>query len=648
MKMASSSVKSAFFSVILLVSLLGLIGLNLGCGAGGQTGQQPPPLAPTITGLPTSADALVGKTIILPFAVSGNPTSVTCSVSPGTCTVASDDASVSYAGAAPSSGDAWTATLKLTATNAGGSGTASSTISLGQITGVTVTGPSAAAMNMKPVYTAVVTGNGTYPTTVTWGLTPPNGMGSIVANPLTSSDEDTATYTPPQQASQIQGFPSVTITATAADGSTIGTIPVNLGVTSIAYFTPSGQQDDQTTGVGAVSATSAMAIVADQRPIPNSTEMAAGLALCDLKAGSCADAWSNRDSKNNLLPSQTEDMAAAGDGVTFYTTGEDGLPPTQATLSKAVLSGSALQVTTFVPDFQVATGTRAQGQLVQLGQDGNIYVAVNGDCPPGSSAQSGCVNVGGWVYEFSPTGSGEGDFPIASGFPMVITGMDVEPKFTLIQTNVLSATTGDILGPDLNLYVNGQLTGPQQSGYNIYDARVFMNGTGDQALVAGQYEVSATNRQFGIRSVAITNGLIDISLPSFFAAWDGGNSGAMSINVAWNAIPNPWGGGDVLGKCSSVGSTDPNGPTDGCLASWPGEPTPGSPTPLLYGLRLDTQHVPGGTISVLKGGRYWKDANGLWHLALWGNGSDGTICSSTPCTKVVVADVIPQQQSQSE
>jgi hypothetical protein len=343
-----------------------------------------------------------------------------------------------------------------------------------------------------------------------------------------------------------------------------------------------------------------------------------------------------------LLPSRINDIAAFTDGVTFYATGEDG---TQAMLSKVVLSGDALQVTKLVPDFQVATGTRAQGQLVQLDRSGNIYVAVNGDCPPAQS--SSCVNVGGWVYEFSPAGGGEGNFPIASDFPMVVTGMDVEAQFTLIAANVLSATTGNITNPDLLLYVNGQLAGPYQSGFGVYDARVFMNGTGDQALVGGQYDVSETNRQFGLRGVAIDNGLINPNLPSFFAAWNGNNTGEMSLCIARNAVPNPWGGGDVTGLCSSIGSTDPNGPTDGCLASWPGNPTPGSPTPLLYGLRLDPQHVPGGgTISALTGGRYWKDASGLRHLTVWGTGSDGTTCGSTPCVKVVVADTIPEQQTQ--
>jgi hypothetical protein len=421
---------------------------------------------------------------------------------------------------------------------------------------------------------------------------------------------------------------------------------VNVGFASVAYFAPSGQNDQATTG-GAVSAASAMAIVADQRTL-DSGGTAVGLLLCNLQTGSCTDAWSDRDSQNNLLPSQINDIAAATDGVTFYATGEEGAPPTQAMLLKIVLAGNALQVTKFVPDFQVASGVRAQGQLIQLDQSGNIYVAVNGDCPPTISPPA-CVNVGGWVYEFSPSGAGEGDFHnIAAGFPSFVTGMDVEPNYTLIEFDSLSAATGLVFCPNLALYVNGQREFPAQSGYGVYNARVFMNGDGTQALVAGQYDVSeTTDRRFGLRSTAIDNGLIDPYLPTFFVEWNGNNSGAMSINLAQNAIPNPWSGGDVMGSCSSVGSTDQNGPTDGCLASWPGNPTPGSPTPLLYGLRFDQLHVPGGgTISVLMGGKYYKAADGLWHLALWGNGSDGTACGTSACTKVVVADVVPQQQSQ--
>jgi hypothetical protein len=464
-------------------------------------------------------------------------------------------------------------------------------------------------------------------------------MGSIVA-----SDETHATYTPPQEGAQVQGFPQVAITAAGADGTTVGSATVNLGFTSMAYFAPSGQNDQATTG-GAVSAASAIAIVADQRAL-DSGGTAAGLLLCNLQTGSCTDAWSDRDSQNNPLQSQINDIAAAADGVTFYATGEEGAPPTQAMLLKIVLAGNALQVTKFVPSFQVASGVRAQGQLIKVDQSGNIYVAVNGDCP--SSQSSSCVNVGGWVYEFGPDGSDKGNFPVAASFPVFVTGMDVEPSYIAIKFDTLSATTGIVNSTDLALYVNGQLYGPYESGSGVYDARVFMNGTGDQALVGGQYDVSeTTDRRFGLSSTAIDNGQINPYLPTFFAVWNGGNGGTMSLNIAQNAIPNPWGGGDVLGSLSAVGSTDPNGPTDGGVASWPGNPTPGSPTPLLYGLRFDPPHVPGGgTISVLTGGQYWKDANGLWHLAVWGYGSDGTTCGTAACTKVAVADVVPQQQSQ--
>jgi hypothetical protein len=548
--------------------------------------------------------------------------------------------SASYTGAAPAAGGDWKTVMTLTATNAGGSATASVAISLGQITSVTVSPATVAlAMNMTQVFTATVTGNGTFSSAVTW---PPlgTGIGNIIA-----FDEAHATYTPPQTGAQVQGFPAVTVTATGADGTTVGTTTVNLGFSSVAYFAPSGQNDQATTG-GAVSVTSttAMAVVADQRAISGSNGTAAGLLLCDLKAGSCMDAWSDMDSQNNALPSQINDIAAATDGVTFYATGEEGASPTQVMILKIVLAGNALQVTKFVPSFQVASGVRAQGQLVKVDQSGNVYVAVNGDCP--SSQSSSCINVGGWVYEFNPSGGGEGDFPIATSFPVFVTGMDVEPSYIAIEFDILSATTGIVTSPNLALYAaNGQIQFPVQSGFGVYEARVFMNGDGTQALVAGQYDVSeATDRRFGLRSAAIDNGLIDPNLPSFFAEWNGNNSGAMSVNLAQSAIPNPWGGGDVLGSLSAVGSTDPNGPTDGGLASWPGNPTPGSPTPLLYGLRFDSSHVPGGTVSVLKGGKYYEGADGLWHLALWGNGSDGTACGTAACTKAVVADVVPQQQ----
>ncbi len=635
------------FSLVFLVSLLGLTVMSM-TSCGGNVGgdvQPPPPSGPTISALPASANVLVGQKLTVTLQTTGSPTKITCAVSsgPGSCSVSTDMSSASYTAAAPAAGGDWKATMTLTATNAGGSATASVAITLGQLTGVAVAPATVAvAMTGRQVFTATATGNGTFSSAVTWP-TLGTGMGSIVA----SSDGIHATYTPPQEGAQVQGFPSVTVTATGADGTTIGTATVNLGFASVAYFAPSGQNDQATTA-GAVSATSttAMAIVADQRAISGSNGTAAGLVLCDLKKGSCTDAWSDRDGQNNPLLSQINDIAAAPDGVTFYATGEEGAPPTQAILLKIVLAGgNALQVTKLVPDFQVASGVRAQGQLVKVDQNGNVYVAINGDCP--SSQSSSCVNVGGWVYEFGPDGSDKGNFPVAASFPVYVTGMDVEPQYTLISAEALSATTGNITSIGLLLYVNGQLYGPYQSGSGAYHARVFMNGTGDQALAAGQFDVSeATDRRFGISSTAIDNGQINPYLPTFFAVWNGNNSGAMSINVAQNAIPNPWGGGDVLGKLSAIGSTDPNGPTDGGLASWPGNPTPGSPTPLLYGLRFDPPHVPGGTVSVLTGGKYYKAADGLWHLALWGDGSDGTACGASACTKVVVADVIPQQQSQ--
>ncbi|MGA2476409.1 MAG: hypothetical protein ABSF73_07290 [Terriglobia bacterium] len=395
---------------LILASLVSLLGLT-GCGGNGSNNYtQPPPPAPTIAVLPASAGVLVGQTQTFSLTVTGNPT-VTCSVSgPGSCSVAGNVSSVSYTAAAPGSGAEWTATLNLLATNAGGSTTAAVAISLGQITSVTVSPATVAlAMNMTQVFAASVAGNGTFPTTVAW--TVPGGMGSIVASGTSGSSgtNDNATYTPPQG---VQGFNGVTVTATAADGTTLGTAVVNVGFASVAYFAPSGQ-NDQTTGAGALSADYTKAVVADMRAIPGSSETAAGLLLCDITAGTCSDAWADS------LPSQIYSMATGAAGGVYATGYEGDGASRQVLLLKIIFSGDALQVTKLVPDFQVATGTRTEGQIVKVDQNNNINLAINADCPP---AQANCVNVGGWVFVFDPTGNEESNFPIGSGFPISVTG----------------------------------------------------------------------------------------------------------------------------------------------------------------------------------------------------------------------------------
>ena len=598
------------------------------CGGGsGGSSQPPPPPAPAIAGLPTSTDALVGKTITLPFTVTNNPTSVTCSVSPGSCAVASNDASVSYTGAAPSSGGAWTATLTLMATNAGGSGTASTTINLGEITGVTVS-PALVplAMNMTQVFTASVAGNGTFPTTVTW--TVPTGMGSIVAG--TSGASENATYTPPQG---VQGFVGVTVTATAADGTTLGTAAANVGFASVAYFAPSGQ-NDQTAGAGALSADHTKAVVADMRTLPGSTETAAGLLLCDLQAGSCSDAWND-----SPLSSQIYCMAVGADGAIYATGYEGDGTLRQAVLFKITINGNALQVNRLIPGFQIATGMGTRGQIVELDQDNNVYLAIYAYCPPASSPAN-CVDVGGWVFEFDPNGNEESNFPVAAAFPVSPTGMDVEPQYIIVTADILT-TSWNLAGAGLALYTHdGQLQSYEtQAGSIVYHARVFMNGAGDQALSGGQVQASATDFRFSLSSTPITNNLIDPYSPWFFAVWNGDNSGTMSINLAQNAVPNPQGGGTVMGSLSAMGSTDPNGPTDAGAIAWSGEPTPGSPTPYYWKQRFDTAHAPGGAMYSWNGAAYYTDSQNLSHLVFFGNGS--TACGTTACAAVVVADWIP-------
>jgi hypothetical protein len=231
---------------------------------------------------------------------------------------------------------------------------------------------------------------------------------------------------------------------------------------------------------------------------------------------------------------------------------------------------------------------------------------------------------------------------VASAFPVFVTGLDVEPQYTLVAADVLSAS-GNIVSTFLLLYVGGQLQMPYESGSSVYNARVFMNGTDDQALCGGQYAVSATNRQFSMDSTPIQNGLINDLLPWLFAVWNGDNNGAMDINLAQNAIPNPQGGGTVMGSLSAIGSVDPNGPYDAGAIAWSGEPTPGSPTPYYWKQRFDTAHAPGGAMYSWNGAAYYTDAQGNSHIVFFGNGSDGTSCGATACTKVVVADWIPPQ-----
>ena len=111
-----------------------------------------------------------------------------------------------------------------------------------------------------------------------------------------------------------------------------------------------------------------------------------GAQLCDIKAGNCSDAWADP-----VTPSQIYSVVTGPGGI--YAAGYEGDGVNrEAMLLKITVNGGAVQVNKFIPDFQIATGVRAEGYMVKVGQDNNIYLGVNSDCPRTSSSSS-CVNI---------------------------------------------------------------------------------------------------------------------------------------------------------------------------------------------------------------------------------------------------------------
>jgi hypothetical protein len=577
---------------------------QVACG-GGAGEIQPPPPAPTITGLATSADALVGKAITLPFQVTGNPTSVTCSVSPGTCTVAFDDASVSYTGAAPSSGGGWTAALTLTATNAGGSATAKVAISLGEITGVTVS-PNlvALAMNMTQVFTANVTGSGTFPSTVTW--TVPPGMGSI------GSD---GTYTPPQG---VQGFEQVTLTATAADGQTSGTATVNVGFAWVRYYAPEGLTDGGATAM-ALSSDGTELVVADNRAIPDSPDTAAGLLLLNTQTGELEDSnWTTSPTPSKLY-SMSVDPATG----TIYAAGyqQDSGTASREALVLKITPGDPLQVTTLA-SFQLGN-VRTEIHVTQF-YGGEIYLAVNSD--------------------YSPDGWSSGDFivvldasgnmtksPINTDYNSVITGMYISPQWIYATGNELDQN-GNIIGTYEGRYdpTTGEAEFPFVGGQYppLYDSAVFQNAVGE-VLMAGTVYYSAAQQSFEI-SGSDTSFSVNL-----FGLWDGDNYGSM--NITRGVLLNPQGGLTVLGYCAQIGGSATN-QTDGCVISWSGSQASGQYLSVIWKQRFDVLHMPGGISAAWWPAVYGSDGT----LYLGGVGTDGrTDCGATSCSTAVIGKFVP-------
>ncbi len=572
---------------------------------------------PTVTPLLPSVNVFLGQVATVGFTTTENPTKVTCSVASalGSCVVASS--SVSYT-APTTTPTTWNTEIDLTATNDAGSTTAKITVQLGQLTNVTASpsGPVPLAMNMTYVFTATVEGNGTFPSTVTWD-TVPAGMGSFVASAASEPNEDSATYTPPQG---LPGFTTVTIRATGADGATIGTTTVNVGFSWVFRLTPNGAPA-RMTAAGALSADGTKVLAADARTADANV---AGLVLCDPANKSCSDVWT--DSVTSSINS-----IAAGPSAWYVAGSEaDKNGVNRAMLLQVTLNGSAVQVSNFVPDLQTATGTRTEGAMIKVDSSNNVYLGVNGDCPPGSSSSS-CVNTGSWIYTYTSMGTPIGNFPVAASFPIVLTGVDVEPGYIGVRADVFTVS-GNLTSDGLLLYTHdGQLIN-DQTGDSVYHAKLFLNGAGDQLLSGGQVKASATDSRFGLDSTPIVDNLIDPYAPWFFAVWDGNNDG--TINTAEGAVPNPWGGGDVLGALAPVvGSTSSN--TDAGVVSWYGSPTPGYSTPIFWALRVDLPHAPGGPIYTWSGSVYYNGMDGKIHDLLFGRGSlNGINCA-------VVADYIP-------
>ncbi len=119
------------------------------------------------------------------------------------------------------------------------------------------------------------------------------------------------------------------------------------------------------TGVGALSADGTKVVGADARAAASKK---LGAQLCGIKAGNCSDAWADP-----VTPSQICSVVTGPGGIYAAGYEADGVNR-EAMLLKITVNGGAVRVNKFIPNFQIATGVRAEGYMVKVGQDNNIYL----------------------------------------------------------------------------------------------------------------------------------------------------------------------------------------------------------------------------------------------------------------------------------
>lgn len=622
----------------LVASLVSLLWLTTGCGGNsGNNNTQPPPPSPTIAVSPTSASVRVGQTQTFSLTVTGNPT-VTCSVNgPGSCSV-SGTTSASYTGAAPASGGDWKATLTLTAANAGGQATASVTIALGQITGVTLTPASAvitAAQTQK--FTATVQGSGTFDNTVTWSAS----AGTI---------DNVGNYTPPLD---VTGSLAATVTARSlADPTQSSSAAVTVTFNHLTYQQApevDGQAvNDQGTAV-AVTPHGTLRVMADAPVIPDSSNTTCGLLLYD-STHKLLDSWSN-----SPTPCLINQMALGPDGTTVYAAGWQQTDINNTATRSAMvwqvgLASDTLNVLALA-DFQLPTtgpGMHTEAKTINV-QSGLLYVGTNSDyrvtcCTQGGSAP--WYSGGGWMVVLTAANGVQQTYFEVSSYDPDINLTNLVTGIALFVDHLWAIDTGYENGNPIHGYVMGpySLTGTHlfpgevAIGNPDYNCQLFQNGIGEVLRGCTAY-FSATNQAFTIAG----NPDSDFTDNLRYTWWgdNGNNANAPSVNLATSSILNSSNppGLTMAGSCSRLGSADLT-KTDACAADFSGA----SPVSVSWTMRFDQSHTPGGSLFGWNGIASYADEQGVLHLVFVGVGSDGvTSCGTTLCTQAVIGDYTPPQ-----
>ncbi|MGO8737135.1 MAG: hypothetical protein ACLQVM_30590 [Terriglobia bacterium] len=601
---------------------------QVACGTtAGDVNQSPPPNV-TITISPASVNMLMGKTQQFTATVSDG-SAVTWSVNGvtgGNAAVGTISGNGLYAAPASVPNPNPVTVAAVSVENSADS--ASATVAIGAVNSVTITPTSAAmATTQKPLaFTHNLQCSGMCDTGVDWSV---NGVPG--GNAAVGMIDLLGNYTPP---ATVNGPFTATVTVASVEApgeSASATVMVIFNW--VQYYAPGGLNDSAT--AMALSSDGTELVVADARDIPSFpqnptdpyyTDKTVGLLLFNTQTGELLDStWTDSPTPSKIVSMVTDPSTG-----NIYAAGYEYNDASRTAAVWKITASNPLQVEKLA-EFQLG-GVRTEVRVIQL-YGGSIYLAVNGDyetCPSFCSS-------GDFIVPLGASGNKQPEMPLYTySYKTSVTGMFVSSQWIFVTGNVFDEN-GNLQGWYEGHY---DFTGTVQPPFGKsfvgppteFGTGIFQNTVGE-VLLTGTITYSNTE-QF----LWVSGSDAQLDDPNLFGQWNGGNSGATSVNTEMGATLNPQGGVAIVGSCSQAGSTDP-AQTVGCMISYPGSQVSGQPLAIIFSQVFGQGYMPGGSSAAWAAVVY--DSQGTAYLG--GSGTDGRVdCGgSTPCSTAVIAKFPP-------